>query len=70
MTDSSEPIFPSQQLNAQGLPMSQGCAGITQRAWFAGRALPALIQVFGYESEQAAREACVYADALLKELDK
>lgn len=48
----------------------KGGGGMSLRDWFAGRALPSLISVFGLGSEEASKQAYAYADDMLKEREK
>ena len=72
--DDMRAAFPhSMELSPDGEVMDGGDAGMTLRQWYAGQALPAVIQCDDgalLRPSEVAQESVQYADALIAELDK
>ena len=72
MNNAVMPVHPTQSLDRQGLPEYPMTWGLTKREYFAAMATQGLCTHSGdyHTPENLASDAVMYADALLKELEK
>lgn len=70
----AEPVYPFQELDAQGMPRSAACVGLTKRELLAAMAMQGFCALPGIGDDSTAKTiasmAVEHADALLAELAK
>lgn len=64
--DDGGPAFPVPDFTYPSGQTQYGTQGMSLRDWFAGQALPAIIQEIGRDAHHCAKEAYHHADAMME----